>query len=135
MCAKFADRRVTEIIYTADKGDAQRIEAATRRLDERLAMLASLSPTTTEAAEEAPRTLESTPPMQFGEVEDSQLGPMPGGNDNRVKLRTAVAGYATNHPAFLRAALKKAPESAKSALRRAIAVSEAGYKRAIKGWD
>lgn len=135
LCAKFADRRVTEIIYTADKGDAQRIEAATRRLDERLAMLASLSPTTTEAAEEAPRTLESTPPMQFGEVEDSQLGPMPGGNDNRVKLRTAVAGYATNHPAFLRAALKKAPESAKSALRRAINVAQTGYEKALKGWD
>ncbi len=129
--AKFVDRRVAEIIYTANKGNAQQIEAITQRLDKRLVMLASL--TSAPEVAEAPRTLESPPPMQLEETESSQE--IPGDKSNRAKLRSTVANYAINHPAGLRAALEKAPESAKSALRRAIAVSEAGYERALKGWD
>lgn len=128
--AKFVDRRVAEIIYTANKGNAQQIEATTQRLDKRLVMLASL--TSAPEVAEAPRTLESPPPMQLEETESSQE--IPGDKNNRAKLRSIVANYAINHPAGLRAALEKAPESAKSALRRAIAVSEAGYERALKGW-
>ena len=131
LCAKFADRRVAEIIYTANKGDAQRVEAATQRLDERLVMLASL--TSAPEVAEAPRMLESPPPMQLEEAESSQE--IPGDKNNRAKLRTTVANYAINHPAGLRAALEKAPESAKPALRRAIAVSVAGYERALKALD
>lgn len=129
--AECADRRVREIIYIASKGDAKKIEAATQRLDKRLTMLARL--TSTPEVAEAPRMLEAPPPMQLEEAESSQE--IPGDKNNRAKLRTTVANYAINHPAGLRAALEKAPESAKPALRRAIAVSEAGYKRALKGWD
>jgi len=131
LCAKFADRRVAEIIYTANKGDAQRVEAATQRLDERLVMLASL--TSAPEVAEAPRMLESPPSMQLEEAESDQE--IHDDGNNRAKLKKTVGNYAVNHPAGLRAALKKAPESAKSALRRAIAVSEAGYERALKGWD
>ncbi len=129
--AKFADRRVTEIIYTANKGNAQQVEAITRRLDKRLAMLARL--TSPIEVAEAPRMLEAPPPMQLEEAESSRE--IPGDKNNRAKLRTTVANYAINHPAGLRAALKKAPESAKPALRRAIAVSVAGYERALKALD
>jgi len=130
--AEYADRRVTEIIYTASKGDAKKIEAATQRLDKRLTMLARL--TLTPEVAEAPRMMESsTPPMLTEEAEGRQE--IHGDRNNRVKLRTIVAHYAVNHPAGLRAALEKAPESAKPALRRAIAISEAGYKKALKGWD
>jgi len=131
LCAKFADRRVAEIIYIANKGDAKKIEAATQRLDKRLTMLARL--TSPIEVAEAPRMLEAPPPMQLEEAESSQE--IPGDKNNRAKLRATVANYAINHPAGLRAALKKAPESAKPALRRAIAVSVAGYKKALKGWD
>jgi len=131
LCAKFADRRVAEIIYTANKGDAQRIEVITQRLDERLAMLARL--TSPIEVAEAPRMLEAPPPMQLEEAESSQE--IPGDKNNRAKLRSTVANYAINHPAGLRAALKKAPESAKPALRRAIAVSVAGYEKALKALD
>jgi len=135
LCAKFADRRVAEIIYTANKGDIQRVEAATQRLDERLVMLASLTSSPEDIETEAPRMLESAPPMQLGEAEDSQVVPVPGSKDNRAKLRTTVADYAAKNPSFLRAALEKAPESAKSALRRAINVAQTGYEKALKGWD
>ncbi len=131
LCAKFADRRVAEIIYTANKGDAQRVEAATQRLDKRLAMLARL--TSAPEVAEAPRMLEVPPPMQLEEAESDQE--THGDGNNRAKLKKTVVNYAINHPAGLRATLKKAPESTKSALRRAIAVSEAGYERALKGWD
>ena len=129
--AKFADRRVAEIIYTANKGNAQQIEAITQRLDKRLVMLARL--TSSPEVAEAPRMLEAPPPMQLEEAESSQE--IPGDKNNRAKLRSTVANYAINHPAGLRAALKKAPESAKPALRRAIAVSVAGYEKALKALD
>jgi len=130
--AELADRRVAEIIYIANKGDAQKVEAITQRLDKRLTMLARF--TSLPEVAEAPRMLESLPPsLQPAEAERSQE--IRGDKNNRAELRTTVANYAINHPAVLRAALEKAPESAKPALRRAIAISEAGYRRALKGWD
>ncbi len=132
LCAKFADRRVAEIIYMANKGDAQQVEVITERLDERLVMLTRLTSISAPEAVEAPKALLTTP------VPSEEAGNDKGVRakaDSRDKLRTTVANYAINHPAVLRAALEKAPESAKSALRRAIAVSEAGYERALKGLD
>jgi len=131
LCAKFADRRVAEIIYIANKGDAQQVEVITQRLDKRLVMLARL--TSAPEVAEAPRMLEAPPPMQLEEAESSRE--IPGDKNNRAKLRSTLASYATNHPAGLRAALRKAPESTKPGLRRAIAVSVAGYERALKAWD
>ncbi len=131
LCAKFADRRVAEIIHMANKGNAQQVEVVTQRLDKRLVMLARL--TSAPEVAEAPRMLEAPPPMQLEEAESSQE--IPGNKNNRAKLRVTVANHAINHPAGLRAALEKAPESAKPALRRAIAVSEAGYERALKALD
>jgi len=131
LCAKFADRRVAEIIHIANKGDAQKVEAVTQRLDKRLAMLARL--TSAPEVTEAPRMLEAPPPMQLEEAESSQE--IPGDKNNRAKLRSTLANYAINHPAGLRAALEKAPESAKPALRRAINVAKTGYERTLKGWD
>jgi len=128
LCAKLADRRVAEIIYIANKGDAQQVEAITQRLDERLVMLARL--TSVPEVAEAPRVLAPVPSEEAGDDKDVQVKA-----NNRAKLRTTVANYAINHPAGLRIALEKAPESAKPALRRAIAVSEAGYERALRGWD
>ncbi len=81
---------------------------------------------------EAPRVLAPTPGPSEEAGDDKDV---PVKANNRAKLRATVANYAINHPSGLRAALKKAPESAKPALRRAIAVSEAGYKKALKGWD
>jgi len=46
-----------------------------------------------------------------------------------------VAHYAVNNPAALRAVLETAPESTRPALRRAIAVSVAGYGKALKTLD
>jgi hypothetical protein len=49
LCAKQADRRVSELIYLAAQGDTQQVEAATERLDERLTTLVTLvSPSATE---------------------------------------------------------------------------------------
>ena len=120
LCAKFADRRVAEIIYIANKGDAQQIEVITQRLDERLVTLARL--TSAMEVAEAPRMLESPPSRQLEEAESGQGIQVDGDKNNWVKLRATLASYAVNHPAGLRSALEKAPESLKSALRRAIEV-------------
>ena len=130
LCAKFADRRVAEIIYTANKGDAEQVEVTTQRLDERLVMLTRL--TSAPEAAEAPEALLTAPVPSEESGNDKSVRAKA---DNRNKLRTTVANYAINHPAVLRAALEKAPESAKSALRRAINVAQAGYERALKALD
>jgi len=125
--AKLADRRVVEIIYMADKGDVRQVEAITQRLDKRLAMLARLASAT--RAGDAPETL-----APAEETAGDKKGVRVRAN-NRAKLKTTLAHYAVNHPAGLHAALDKAPESAKPALRRAIAVSVAGYEKALKALD
>lgn len=60
---------------------------------------------------------------------------LPAQANRRAKLKMIMARYAVNHPAALRAVLETAPESVKPALRRAIAVSVAGYERALKTLD
>ena len=163
LCAVLADKRIAEIIYMADKGDAQCVEVVTQRLDERLTALAIL--VSVPEAGGAPRVLTEVPAETPSELpEESAAAPVPApavvtppelvtpapapsekaadgdedipvGNHNRANLRVAVAVYAADHDAALRAELRKAPASVRPALRWAIAVSEAGYKKALKALD
>ena len=43
LCARFADRRIAEIVYMAEQGDADEIDLITQRLDDDLEMLAVYS--------------------------------------------------------------------------------------------
>jgi len=143
--ASFADRRVTEIVYLAEKGDAERIEAVTRGLDKNLDQLASLAPGVETAA--APGLMEAPLALTEGEVtappltsaaraEDAEgeTGTQ-GAQNERDRLKTTIANYAVNHPAVLSAVLEKVPESAKAALQQAIDVARAGYEKALEGWE
>jgi hypothetical protein len=140
LCAELADRRVVEIVYMASKGDARQVELITERLDKRLAMLAVLA--LAQKVGEAPRVLAPAPAE---EAPPPAPAPPPGKGwggedfspqtDSRAQLKVKVAHYAADHPAALRAVLEKVPESAKPALCRAIAVSVAGYKKALEALD
>ncbi|UCC90400.1 MAG: hypothetical protein JSW24_04535 [Dehalococcoidia bacterium] len=139
LCAMLADRRVAEIICMADKGDVRQVEILTQRLDERLEMLAilvSVEKLEVPAVESVPRapTEELAPPPAPSEEARGE-GDVYTRANGRARLRIIVAGCACNHPAALRAALGKAPESAKPALRRAIFISEIGYERALAALD
>lgn len=130
LCAELADRRVAEIVYMANKGDAQQVELITQRLDKRLVMLAALA--SAEKAAGAPKMLAPAPaPPEEAEGEKGAYSHA----DSRAKLRETVEHYAANHQAVLRAVLEKAPEAAKPALRRAIDVSVADYKKALEALD
>ncbi len=121
--ARLADRRVAEIIYMADKDNAQQVEAITQRLDKHLVMLVRLA-----VAVKAPQVLAPS------EEATAHRGTF-GGVNSQASLRATLARYAINHPAALRTALGKSPESVKPALRRAIAVSETGYEKALVALD
>ena len=130
--AKLADRRVAEIIYMADKGDAQQVEVIAQRLDKHLVMVAGLGSALEpngvprgEAQLQAPVLSEEAPAD-----EDVYSGA-----NNRARLRLTLESYAANHQADLQDVLETAPESVKPALRRAIAVSETGYERALGALD
>ena len=136
--AKLADRRVAEIVYMADKGDNKKLEAITQQLDKRLAILARI--TSSPQSDKAPKMLESATEAQappgLTTPEEAAISQDTGTTENKqAKIRTVVANYAISHPARLRAAMEKAPESARSALRRAINVAKNGYEKTIKGWD
>lgn len=134
LCAGFADKRVAEIIYMANKGDAQRVEAITERLDDRLAMLAVLA-SDLEADEAEMLLAPSAGEDQFPQPSVETGGRDRGGHGqagNRARLRVTVAGSAADHPAALRAMLGEVPESVRAALLEAIAVSEAGYENVLE---
>ncbi len=138
LSAKLADRRVAEIVYLAKQDEPEQIELTAQRLNTHLAKVAALAAAPEEeasvlmapspAAEEAP----APPGVTRGDKGDKQ--PQAQAN-RRAKLRAAVAGYAANHTAVLREVLETAPESVKPALRRAIAISVAGYDNALKKLD
>jgi CHASE2 domain-containing sensor protein len=118
---------VAEIIYMANKGDAQQVELITERLDKRLVMLATLA---------SAQKMGETPTMMAPPAPSEETVGAPDVHaDSRAKLRMTVACNAAKHQAALRAVLEKVPERAKPALRRAIAVSVTGYQRALEALD
>jgi len=126
--ANLADKRVSEIVYVANKGDAEQVKLATQRLNytlARIAILASIQRGGDGAMRAPAPALAPDESAEKGEDINIQT-------NGRGKLRQILARYAVNHPARLRAALKEAPESAKPALRQAIAILVAGYEEAIK---
>ena len=137
LCVTLADKRVAEICYLADKGDVQRIEGTTQRLDDHLVMLTDLV-SVQSVQEEAPRMLapaaapEAAAPPAEEAPEEADVYVKPG---DQTELEKTVGYYAAKHPNALRAELNKAPQSAKPALRQAIAVSEAGYGKALAALD
>jgi hypothetical protein len=156
LCAELADRRVVEIAYMADKGDAEQVELITQRLDDKLDLLVVLvggekaaepevlmvpAPTTTPTTGEAP----PAPPPAEDTVPPTTAVPQEGRgwggdddsaqNGNRVQLKNTLVTDAASNRARLREALDKAPERARDALRRALEVSEDGYEEALEALD
>jgi len=152
VCIMLADRRVTEIIYMAGRGDARGVDVLAQRLDRRLAVLEGLvsvdgavemfqSPSVP-APVPAPETVEEMVNSEGASVPAPQrVGGHGGGkgdvvrNHDRAKLRIMMAQYAANHSAALYAVLEEAPESARPGLLRAIAISRVGYGRILEALD
>ena len=126
--ARLVDKRVAEIIYVAEKGDVRRVEMVTQRLGNYLARVASLVSTQREESGQ----MRAPAPALAPDGSTGKAGDVNIQGNGRARLRLALARYATEHPAALRAALQRAPESVKPALLRAVAVSVAGYERALR---
>ncbi len=154
--AKLADRRVIEIVRMADENKPEQIGQTAQRLDVYLAKIVDLAspqevtgelmvPAAREApvAEKALVPEEAFPVEDALLVEDAPLPPEPAGGgkespvgvDRRARLRVIVARNAISNSARLRALLETVPQSAKAALLQAIAVSEAGYEKALESLD
>jgi hypothetical protein len=138
LCAELADERVAEIIYMAEKGDAQGVEAVTQRLETRLATLAELASglegtdagallsVTSGGAEEPAAPV--VPPVTVPAEEGGW-----GGNraQDQAGFKATVADAAQSHADSLRAMLDSVPASVRSALEEAIEVSENGYAQVL----
>ena len=131
--ASFADERVLEIARMAKEGKPEQVERATQRLNAHLAMIAQLVSIYEEETEVLMAPAPAKVPGSSRQAEDKSF-PAKEAN-RRSKLRADMAYYAIHNPAVLRAALRQAPEAAKPALLRAIAVSEANYEKALEALD
>ena len=121
------DKRVSEIVYVATKGDARQVELVTERLKYFLTRIAILASAQRGGGGAMMAPAPALAPDESAEKsEDVNIQA-----NGRNKLRQILALYAINHPARLRAILQQAPESARPALLRAIAISVAGYKKAL----
>jgi hypothetical protein len=140
---KLADKRVAEIIYLADKGDAKRIEATTQQLNKNLEGLTALATeaatvATTEAGTlAAPSTTGKTgaqnpPTPSLQASNDTGKAASDKAREQRLKLREEIMRSASSNPAVLKAALEKAPESSKSALRKTINILMERYQKALE---
>ncbi len=126
--ANLADRRVTEIARMVNKNRPEHLERVTNRLNRHLVRVATLAEA--RAREEkvalAPARVLS-PSSEAGE--DNRVYVR---NGRLARFRRTVAWYAVRHPEALRAILRTAPESAKPALRRALAIAKARYQQALE---
>jgi hypothetical protein len=139
LCAGFADRRVAEIIYMAEKGDAHQVELITERLDDRLETLVVLVSELEGGESEEARAM-LTAPSSGAEPSPAPPVALEEGNkhgqaDNGVDLKVTVADAAANNTEVMRAMLDGVPESVRQALLEAIAVSEEGYEKVLEALD
>lgn len=140
LCSSFADERVAEIIYMAEKGDAHQVELITKRLDDRLETLVVLV-SELEAGEKNGTDAMLTAPSS-GEEAAAPVEPVPeeglwgsrghGQTNAEADLWATVVDAAANNPAVLRAILDDVPASVRDALLEAIEVSEAGYQKVLE---
>ena len=129
--ARLADRRVFEIAYMASRNKPEQIEQTAQRLDDYLAKIASLTSTqeVTRDVLMAP-AVEEAPLMPKRAEEGARIEV-----NRRARLRATMMHYAVNHPERLRAVLETAPESVRSAILQAIAISTRGYEKALESLD
>ena len=144
VCVMQADRRVDEIVYLADKGDAQQVDVTAERLDECLETLVEIA--STEEAEAAavveeealPEALTAVPeavPAEEAAVDEATEKSALAGGDDLDELKTAMVGHAASNQSALLRKLMDAPESVKPALHRAITVSTTGYEQVLTTYD
>jgi len=159
--AALADKRVAEIVSMAEKGKSEQVERTAQKLNAHLEEIVSLALPSEEgdevllapappAAQEAPApSVELAPaekeagvmlaPAPRAAVEE--VPPVPDEaarlevqdeTDKQAKLREIVVRNAAKHSAVMREVLERIPESARPALRQAIANSNAEYEKVLR---
>ena len=158
--AELADKRVAEIVVMADENRPDKVDEAAGRLESYLTEIVDLAsgeqaadgmlmgPAMEEAAApesevapppaeeeeavpaETPATREPQPPSAVDMGEPAKWAGLQ--SDPLGTLKATVTLNAIDHVARLRAALEEVPPSARPALRRALAISEAGYDRILE---
>lgn len=153
--AEFADRRVSEIVHMAQKGNASLAEAATRRLDNQLAMIATLaigqdkdSRLLSEAGQSPPTDIKTQtqvgsattpttslpapilvlPPDTIADFSSPDSYPE---DDEMSELMRLLLQDANQNLVALHDLLATVPVAVKPAVLQAIAILEAGYANAL----
>lgn len=128
--ATLVDRRVAEISRMVDRGRPRMVELAASRLRTHLEEMNGLSLGRKSAvrAEDRPARMERGQIAKGGEAVRAPA-------NAKARLKVVLGRCAANHPAKLRSLMERAPEEVKPALRQAIAVSTASYKKALEDLD
>lgn len=140
--AELTDRRITEMEIMVTENKAEYLYETAERLDDNLEAVVALAGGSTEdqdngvflmmePASEATRAPEAapaagSPDVKTQETEDAAVDEDPAGLD------TIIANYARLHLDRLRDLLETAPESARPALEKALAIAEVRYQQALQ---
>lgn len=160
--AEFADRRVEELIYVVEKGNDASIDDSLTRLDENLAVVATLAEIPKSALMEAPIRVQEAAPAPTATptpvpasvpaaAPPAKDGATLGGEDKGVTGKAApetaaklsreatlvinLESYQAIQLEKLHALLETAPPSAKPAIERSIRLLEESYQQAIQTWS
>lgn len=153
--AEYADRRASEILHMAQKGNASHVISATNRLGDQLVMIANLATNTDKTWQEnqilnkdGQLALESDElstripgsslqPPESGSILPPTLSTNTAFQDSLVEedevseLASLLLQDLTKNSTALRESLSTVPESVQSALTEAIVLIEAGYSNTI----
>jgi len=131
--AELADRRVAEIVDMVNKGKPEQVELTAERLNNHLALIASLSLAENGEAESEERSVMLAPAAEEA-VEEGAKDVSTQANE-RAKLKMLLGRNSADNLAKLNAVLKTAPESVKPALRQVITELVTSYEEALKALD
>lgn len=136
-----AERRITEIIYLADKGNAEFIGITNRRLEERLTALSLLIPILQSEEIIPPRqslsVMTAEPAKEAAGVADMTDGEEADGDTETEEtgLKATLQQDAIENETALRACIEKASINIKEVLLETLNISISGYEEAMEAFS
>lgn len=139
--SELADKRISEIVYLADKSNIEFIEITNRRFEEQLATLALLIPTIPSSDIDVPRQplsmMAAEPSEGAAAVTEKAIDEEAEGDIEVEKtgLEASLQQDAIEHEATIRACIEDAPLNVKEVLNATLNISVTGYAEIMQAFS
>jgi hypothetical protein len=139
--SELADRRISEIVYLADKGNIEFMEITNRRFKEQLAALALLIPTILSSDIDVPRqplSMMAAEPSERAAADTEKAIDEETEGDIEVEktgLEASLQQDAIENEATIRACIEDAPLNVKEVLSATLNISITGYAEIMQAFS